>query len=254
MHNKRTQKGWTPARMTLHTWGMVAGAAITVVGGAINASNSANASADAAGSIQGGDTQAAMIQAQTLAKIQAILKPFVDTGVQANQGQADLTGLNGAPQQQFAINQVQQGPAFQSAKTLGENAILSNASATGGLRGGNVQGALGQFDEGLLGQMIQQQFNNLGGIAGLGENAAAQTGNATLATGNAQAGYAQNAGVAGAGGILGSASATNGGISSIVNAAGTAAGRLVAGGGTTPAAPAAPVNNQPVFVPDGSFG
>ena len=59
-----------------------------------------------------------------------------------------------------------------------ENALLQNASATGGLRGGNIQAALAQFRPNLLNQMIQQQYNNLGGITTLGQNAAAMTGNA----------------------------------------------------------------------------
>ncbi|WP_449405980.1 hypothetical protein [Massilia phosphatilytica] len=36
-------------------------------------------------------------------------------------------------------------PRFQALQQQGNDAILANASATGGLRGGNVQGALGQF-------------------------------------------------------------------------------------------------------------
>lgn len=246
MHSKRTQKGWTPARLTLHTWGMVAGAAITVGGSLLSSSMNSGASSGAAGSIQGGDQAAINYEKDTRDKVMALLQPWVTTGTAANTGQADLVGLNGAPTQQFAINQIQQGPAFTSAKTLGENAILSNASATGGLRGGNVQASLGQFDEGLLGQMIQQQFQNLGGISAMGENAATGSGSAALSTGNAMAGYAQNSGVAGAGGILGSASAANGGISGIVNAAGTIAGKLISAGNAPSPGGVAPSTAGPV--------
>lgn len=228
---RKKGRGWTDGRPGLYSWAAVAGAAIGVVGGAINSSNSKSASGGASDAISQGNTYASMVQQQQFAKVQALLAPYVSTGAQANAGQADLLGLNGVPQQQFAIDQLTKSPRFTGAKTFGENAILSNASATGGLRGGNVQGALGQFDENLVGQIIQEQFANLGGISSLGENAAAGTGNAAIATGNQMSALAQNAGVAQAGGILGQASAANGGINAIVNGAGTIAGRLASSGG-----------------------
>src|SRR5206468_3591196 len=68
--------------------------------------------------------------------------------------QQDILGLNGPDAQQAAINRLQTMPAFTSALTLGENRILQNASATGGLRGGNTQGALAYFAPSLLAQQI----------------------------------------------------------------------------------------------------
>jgi hypothetical protein len=61
---------------------------------------------------------------------------------------------------------------------------LQNASATGGLRGGNVQGALGQFRPALLNQFIEQQYGRMAGIAGMGQNAAAGVGAAGMNTAN----------------------------------------------------------------------
>ncbi len=58
------------------------------------------------------------------------LSPYTTTGMEAQQGA--ISGLEGSP-------------IFQALARQGEDAILQNASATGGLRGGNVQGALGQF-------------------------------------------------------------------------------------------------------------
>jgi hypothetical protein len=46
--------------------------------------------------------------------------------------------------------------------------LLQRASATGGLRGGTVQGALAQFRPQLLSSLIEQQYGRLGGIAGAG--------------------------------------------------------------------------------------
>lgn len=84
------------------------------------------------------------------------------------QGQQGLLGLNGADAQAAAIAAIQGGPQFDALKRAGENAILQNASATGGLRGGNVQGALAQFSPQILSQLINQQYAQLGGLGSLG--------------------------------------------------------------------------------------
>ena len=105
-------------------------------------------------------------------------------------GQQDLLGLNGPAKQQAAIDAIRTSPQFTSMQQLGENRILANASATGGLRGGNVQGALAQFSPALLSQLIDQQYSRLGGLTTTGANAAAGVGSAT-ANGQAQIGSAQ---------------------------------------------------------------
>jgi len=84
----------------------------------------------------------------------------------------------------------------------GTNSILQNASATGGLRGGNTQAALASFSPNLLAQTIQQQYQNLGGLTSVGQNAAAMTGNAGMQTGQGIANLLQQQGAAIAGGDL----------------------------------------------------
>lgn len=133
--------------------------------------------------------------------LQALMQPFVNAGTGALSGQQDLLGLNGADKQQAAIDAINNSQAMQTYMQQGENAILQNASATGGLRGGNTQSALSQFRPQLLNQLINQQYSNLGGLTALGQNAAAGVGNAGMQTagnignlyqsiGNAQAGNA----------------------------------------------------------------
>jgi hypothetical protein len=135
-------------------------------------------------------------------QLQKLLSPFVTAGNGALTQQQNLLGLNGAQAQQGALDAVQSMPYFQGLVKQGEDGILANASATGGLRGGNVQGALAQFRPNMLAQMIQQQFANLGGISGLGENAAAFTGNAGVQTGQGIASGALQTGQ-GIAGLLG---------------------------------------------------
>lgn len=85
--------------------------------------------------------------------------------------------------QQQAINQIQQGAQFKTMMKQGEDAILTNASATGGLRGGNTQRALAEFRPQVLNQLIGQQLGNLGGLTQMGQNSAAGVGNAGMQAG-----------------------------------------------------------------------
>lgn len=108
-----------------------------------------------------------------------MLNPYMTAGQGAIGAQADLMGANGPEAQAAAVAQLENSPMFSSIARQGENAMLQNAAATGGLRGGNTQGALAQFRPSLLNQFIQQRFQNLGGIAGMGLAGAQQ--NAALA-------------------------------------------------------------------------
>lgn len=87
--------------------------------------------------------------------------------------QQDLLGLRGTEAQRAAISGIEGSPQFQTLVQQGENALLQNASATGGLRGGNLQGALAQFRPQILSQLIESQFNKLGGLTQIGQAAAA---------------------------------------------------------------------------------
>lgn len=120
-------------------------------------------------------------------------RPYTPFGTAGANGQG--TAATG---QQSAIDALKQSPYYQSLYHNGEQATLANAAATGGLRGGNAERSLYNVGTDTLAQAFQQQFNNLGSLSSLGENAAAGVGN-----GQIQAGAAQ------AGGILGSANANN---------------------------------------------
>lgn len=110
--------------------------------------------------------------------VQKLLQPYVQGGTNAFGAQQNLLGLNGNASQQSAIDAIQNSPLFQSQLQQGNNAILQQAAATGGLRGGNVQAAIGQFAPNLLNQAVQNQFANLGSLSSYGLGAATGTGNA----------------------------------------------------------------------------
>jgi hypothetical protein len=155
---------------------------------------SANASGKAADAAAGGDKQAMLLQMQTQQQLMNMLKPYRKAGTKGLNGQLDLLGLNGNDAQGAAIKALEGSPQFTSLVKSGENALLQNASATGGLRGGNTSAALAQFRPQMLSQIIESQYGKLAGLSALGENAAAQTGNNMQNSANNISGLLSNIG------------------------------------------------------------
>jgi hypothetical protein len=96
------------------------------------------------------------------------LERYAAAGVPALEEQQAISGLLGPERQAQAIAKIEQGAGYQQQVQAGEEAILQRASVTGGLRGGNVQAALGQFRPALLQQAIENQYSRLGGLTALG--------------------------------------------------------------------------------------
>lgn len=118
-------------------------------------------------------------------EMQSLMSPYIQAGQGAIEQQQALSGALGPEAQQAAISAIQAGPGFQAALQQGETSMLQNAAATGGVRGGNTQGALAQFSPQLLGQAIDQRYAQLGGLAGMGQASAAGVGQAGLGVGQA---------------------------------------------------------------------
>lgn len=235
-------------------------AGVGAVGGAAISAMGANAAAN---------TQAGAINNQIgeqnyeFNTVQGLLQPFQQAGTNALPGyqnaQANyagqlakysdivdqlnnLTGANGGTAQQSAVNGLTQLPLYTNSMNLGQQAILANASATGGLRGGNTIATLGYLPGQILSNVMQQQIGNLGtslnGTSGLlqgtgnqisqfgnlinlGENAAARTGQAAMSTGNNITSLMGQGGAIGAGSILAGTNAITGGINGLTGALGT---------------------------------
>lgn len=180
-----------------------------VVGGITGASQAADA-AEEAGRVQAGMAQKGIDeQRRQFDAMVKLMSPFVSTGTTAMGQQGDLLGLGGAAKQQAAIAGIQNDPQFQAMVRQQENAMLQNASATGGLRGGNIQAALAQFRPQMLNAQIQNRFSNLGALAGLGQaSAAGQAAQGMNMAGNignlfGQAGAAQAGGIMAGGAVPG---------------------------------------------------
>lgn len=183
-------------------WGAILGAGASILGGVFGSRSQAK-SADKASQAQQDLTRESIAeQRRQFDHIQSLLNPYVQSGHGALGQQMDLLGLNGVERQQNAINNLSRSPFLQSAYKQAENTLLQNASATGGLRGGNIQSALADNRMNMLNQAYNNQIQNLGGLVSIGQNAGTGVGNAGANFANNVAGLNQNLGQALAGGIL----------------------------------------------------
>jgi hypothetical protein len=237
------------------------------IGGSIISANGARSAANQ--QAEANQSQLAEQQYQ-FDTVRGLLKPYVDTGTQALGDYQtalggyrgilgnllDLTGGNGNVAQQASIKGLQSNPLYTNAMNLGQQAILANASATGGLRNGNTIYNLGYLPGQVLSNVMQSQIGNLGtaltgqqgllgnigGLISLGENAAAGTGNAAMQTGNNVTSLLGQQGAIGAGATLAGTNALTNGLNGVTGALGSYFGSGGGGGGfnfTMPAGSAA---------------
>lgn len=142
------------------------------------------------------------------------LQQYAQGGLNAFGQQQNLAGANGNVAQASAISGIQGSPMFQGLLQQGADLINQNASATGGLRGGNTIAAEGQFAPALLNQLLQQQFQNLGSLSSLGS----QSQNTLAGLGQGSAGQQAQGGINILGQQLGLAGQTAGNVASLSGA------------------------------------
>ena len=150
------------------------------------------------------------------------LQPFIQGGQDAYGQQRAAIGLDGPEAQQAYIDQLEQSPYMQAMMQQGENALLQNASATGGLRGGNTQEALMRMRPEMMQAYMDQQYGRLGGLAGVGlqtgqnmyqmgqSSAAGQAAQGIQSAGNVANMLGQQGGVLASGQVAGASSAGSG--------------------------------------------
>ena len=179
-------------------------------------------------------------------------QPFRQAGVDATSKLSDMLGTSGKTDSQGygsltsnftpADFQANKDPGYEFQRQQGENAVRNADTPTAGALSGGTLKDLMSFNQGMAStgynnafNRFQQQntniFARLSGIAGLGQNAAANTGTAGtqlgIGAGQAQAG----AGASQAGGIVGATNSLGGGAYSL---AGLLSGQ---GGGSAGGAP-----------------
>jgi len=90
------------------------------------------------------------------------------------------TTLSAQEQQAQAFSQLKESPGQQFLRKRQEKAILRNASATGGLGGGNVLNALQENAFNLAQTDIENQFGRLGQLSGRGQQAGSELGSGAV--------------------------------------------------------------------------
>lgn len=142
-------------------------------------------------------------------------QPYSDFGLASMGSLSDLLGLNGNDKQGVSIDALKSSPGFTSRYNTGVDTILQNASATGGLRGGNTQNSLANFGSGLLGDVYNTQVGNLTNGVGIGSGTVTTLGNLGQQNANSIAALLGQQGGAQASGTMGVANAWSNGITDI---------------------------------------
>lgn len=205
-------------------WGSLLAPAAQLIGGALTAHAAGEAADAMSNAAQAGIGE----QRREFDTVRELLSPYVTAGNTSLGAYQDLSGANGPDKQRAAMAALEGSPQFGALTKAGENAILQNASATGGLRGGNVQAALADQRTNLLNALTQQQLARYQPIINSGQASAAGVGNAAIATGNNVTNLLGQQGAAQAGGIVA-------GTSAITNAIGNVGGFFAGQAAGTPA-------------------
>ena len=98
--------------------------------------------------------------------------PYAEQGRAALGLQGALSGAQGADAQRQAFQNYTDSPGQQFLRDRGEQSILRNQAAIGGLGGGRVRQALSEHGIGMAAQDFNNQYNRLAGLSGQGLQAA----------------------------------------------------------------------------------
>jgi hypothetical protein len=203
--------------------GFIGNAVGSIVGGITGATASAKGAQQAANTQSAAVDRALVEQRAARDEARGLQQPYINAGSSALAQQMSLIGLNGTASQQDSLNSLLASPEYSTGVRQGEEAILQNAAATGGLRGGNAQNSLANFRSDLLNNMISQQYNRLGGIASLGQNAATGSGNNGFASAANIGNLLNQQGAAIAGGQIAAGNSIANGFNSALNLGSTVA-------------------------------
>lgn len=145
-----------------------------IIGLGLGAKQSSHAIAHATNQQIGGINNAIAEQQGQMEQNRSDFAPYTGFGASAIGPLGDLLGLNGPDKAAAAMAALKSSPMFTSLFNTGQEAVLQNASATGGVRGGNVQTALAENGENVFAKVIQDQIDRLMGGAQLGAQSTGQ--------------------------------------------------------------------------------
>ena len=161
---------------------------------------------------------------------QGNLQPFQEAGVGALGQQQALLGLSGQDAQNEAFAAFNESPGQRFIRDRAQRNLTRNASAIGGLGGGNVRSALVEQGAGFAQQDFNNQFGRLGQIAGQGQAATTNLGQFGAQSAGNIANLQQTGSQARASGILGGQQAESQFRSDLIGLGGMALGAFGGGG------------------------
>ena len=201
--------------------GSDAGKAAIGIGGSLIGSGMASSAAEKAAGMQTAATQEAIAeQARQFDITQSQMAPFIDSATRAVIAQQAGAGLLGPEAEQMFMQDFQESPAQKYMREQGEQAIIRQSAATGGLGGARVQEALQAQGMGLASQNVTERMNRLAAMAGSGQTAATNLGGLRGSMAGQTAQMLSNQGTAGAAGVLGQNAAMQQGISGVTQSLG----------------------------------
>lgn len=180
----------------------MAAAAIGFAGSVAGAASESHAAGEAADVQEKMAKKGIKEQRRQFDATQKLLAPFVEGGNKGHMAELPLAGLSGEEAQQAAIDTIRNGSEYGALVEEGENAITANASITGGLRGGDIQGSMMEFRPRVLSSLINRQLDRFGGITDRGAAAATRTAIAGQNSANSVSQLYANSGEASAAGYL----------------------------------------------------
>ncbi len=168
----------------------------SVIGKLTGSDKQAKAANNAANLQYQATQQSNQIQKDMYDQTRTDLNPYKEAGYSALQQLMGGMGEGGRFMQTYSGQDIYDDPSYQFRLNEGLNAVQSGAAAQGGLLSGATQKALANYGQQAASQEYQNaynrfnadqtnQYNRLSNLTGMGQNAAAMTGNAGMQTGQA---------------------------------------------------------------------
>lgn len=168
------------------------------IGSITGANKQAKAAQQAANTQAAASREATQIQKDMYDQTRKDLMPYADAGRDSLAQLIGQMGPDGYFNQTYTGQDIYSDPSYQFRLQQGQDAIQSSAAARGGLLSGATLKALQGYGQDMASQEFgnaynrfnadqTNQYNRLSNIVGLGQNAAAQQGNAGMQTAQAVA-------------------------------------------------------------------
>lgn len=205
-----------------------------VVGDITGANKQAEAAQNAAKTQADAAEKAIQIQKDMFDQVRSDLDPYRTAGSDALAQLMAGMGQDGQFMKTYSGQDIYDDPSYQFRVNQGNNAIQGSAAAQGSLLSGATLKALQNYGQESASQEYQNaynrfnadqtnQYNRLSNLVGIGQNAAAQTGNAGTQTAQAIANNTMQGANSQAAGTIAAGNSVANGFGSLLGLAGTAA-------------------------------